>query len=240
MPFDATPLDVVALAWFVIVWLGYGQIADRIPGQAIALNHRMVALRHAWMTRMTERDNRIMDSQLIGHTIHSVTFFASTTMLVLAGLIGLLGAVDHVYDVISELNLAVRTSKGFFEAKILLLLGLFVHGFFKFTWSLRQYNYLCAMLGSTPLAPVAPPQAREIATCCASLLTEAVVSFNTGLRAYYFALAALAWFIQPWLFIALTTWMLAVLLNRQLRSRSAVAIQTQLHQLAACDPPGEG
>ena len=60
-----------------------------------------------------------------------------------------------------------------------------------------------------------------------------MVSFNTGLRAYYFALAALAWFIQPWLFIGLTTWMLGVLLKRQLRSRTATAIEDQLRHLAA-------
>ena len=39
----------------------------------------MLALRDAWMLRMLERDNRITDSSLLGHTIHSISFFASTT-----------------------------------------------------------------------------------------------------------------------------------------------------------------
>ena len=42
---DATVLDVAALAWFLIAWLGYGWIADHVPGRAIGLNHHMVALR---------------------------------------------------------------------------------------------------------------------------------------------------------------------------------------------------
>jgi uncharacterized membrane protein len=240
MPPDITLLDWIALIWFGLVVAGYGRLADRVPGQPIALNHRMAALRTHWMTRMMERDVRIMDTQLIGHTIHSVTFFASTTMLVLAGLLGMFGAADRVYEVMSEISFSVRTSKGFFEAKMLLLIGLFVHGFFKFTWSLRQYNYLCAMIGSAPAAPLAPARAAPYADACARLLTEAVVSFNAGMRAYYFALAALAWFIQPWLFLALTTWMLAVLLNRQMRSRSAAAIEDQLRSLAAPDRPEGG
>ena len=242
MVFDATPLDVAALAWFLIVWLGYGWIADRIPGRAIGLNHHMVALRQCWMERMVERDNRIMDSQLVGHTIHSVTFFASTTMLVLAGLVGVFGSVDRIHATLGEMSFPVRTSREFFEAKTLLLMALFVHGFFKFTWSLRQFNYLCALIGSTPVAPV-PREARgQVARASAAMLTEAVVSFNAGLRAYYFAIGLLAWFIQPWLFMALTAWMLAVLINRQLRSPSFHAIDHQLRHLAAPGGarPGEG
>jgi uncharacterized membrane protein len=239
---DATPLDVAALAWFLMVWLGYGRFADRIPGRAIGLNHHMVALRQCWMERMLERDNRIMDSQLIGHTIHSVTFFASTTMLVLAGLVGMFGALDHIYASLAELSFPVHTSREFFEAKMLLLLVLFVHGFFKFTWSLRQFNYLCALIGSTPVAPVAAAQRTDLASAGAAVLTEAVVSFNAGLRAYYFAIGVLAWFIQPWLFMALTAWMLAVLLNRQLRSPTFQAIDRQLGRLVdpAASPAASG
>ena len=242
MPLDATPLDLAALAWFLIVWLGYGRIADRVPGRAIGLNRHMVALRQAWMERMLQRDNRIMDSQLIGHTLHSVTFLASTTMLVLAGLVGVLGGVDRVHDVIGELSFSARTSKQFFEAKMLLVIAVFVYGFFKLTWSLRQFNYLCALIGSAPLPPVPRPQLEATAHCTATMLTEAMGSANAGMRAYYFAFAVLAWFFQPWLFIVATSWMLAVLLRRQLRSRSFRAIERQVRQLAAApgSPPREG
>jgi uncharacterized membrane protein len=242
VPLDASPLDFAALTWFLIVWLGYGRVSDRVTGRAVSLNHHMVALREIWMTRMLQRDNRIMDSQLIGHSIHSVTFFASTTMLVLAGLVGVFGGVDRVYEVVGALSFAVQTSKQFFEAKMLLVIGIFVYGFFKFTWSLRQFNYLCALIGSAPLPPVPPEQRGETARTTAMMLTEAMSSSNAGMRSYYFAFAAIAWFIQPWLFIAATTWMLAVLVARQVRSRSFRAIHSHLRQHAALDPgrPGEG
>jgi uncharacterized membrane protein len=242
MLLDTTPLDLAALAWFLIVWLGYGWIADHVPGRPIGLNHHMVTLRQAWMERMLERDNRIVDSQLVGHTIHSVTFFASTTMLVLAGLIGVFEGLDHIYGVVGGLSFVVRTSEGFFGAKLLLLIALFVHGFFKFTWSLRQFTYLLALIGSAPLAPMPAQRRVRSARVIAGMLTQAVASFTGGLRAYYFAFAALAWFIQPWLFIASTTGMLAVLINRQILSPSFKAIASHARHLDAdADPPtGKG
>jgi uncharacterized membrane protein len=35
------------------------------------------------------------------------------------------------------------------------------------------------------------------------------------LRAYYFSLAALSWFVSPWLFMAATTVVVAVLYTRE-------------------------
>jgi uncharacterized membrane protein len=235
---DATPLDLAALIWFLIVWLGYGWIAHHVPGRPIGLNHHMFTLRRSWMERMLERDNRIVDSQLVGHTIHSVTFFASTTMLVLAGLLSVFAEQDHIYGVVTRLPFTVRTSEEFFEAKLFLLIGLFVHGFFKLTWSLRQFNYLLALMGSAPLAPVKRQRRVQTARGIAVMLSQAVTSFTTGLRAYYFAFAALAWFIQPWLFMAMTTGMLAVLINRQVFSRSFRAIESQARQLEAEEAGG--
>jgi uncharacterized membrane protein len=225
VPLDITPLDWAALAWFLIVWLGYGRFADHVPRRAIGLNHHLVTLRQAWMERMLQRDNRIIDSQLIGHTIHSVTFFASTTMLVLAGLLSMYGAADRIHGTVNELSFAAETSRTFFELKLLLLIALFIHGFFKFTWSLRQFNYLLAMIGSAPLPPVPADQRGSTAHAIAGVMNQAVASFTAGLRAYYFAFAALAWFIQPWLFIVSTTGMLAVLINRQVFSGSFRAIE---------------
>ncbi len=52
------------------------------------------------------------------------------------------------------------------------------------------------------------------------VLTLAVINFNGGLRAYYFALAVLSWLVHPALFMIVSAWLLLVLLRRQLRSRT--------------------
>src|SRR5262249_46214619 len=93
---------------------------------------------------------RVIDAILIGHLIHSVTFFASTTMLLVAALVGVLAAVNQTFDAVMGLTFTIRTTRPLFELKLLLLTGIFVYAFFKFTWSLRQYNYACALVGAAP------------------------------------------------------------------------------------------
>jgi uncharacterized membrane protein len=51
-----------------------------------------------------------------------------------------------------------------------------------------------------------------------------VVSFNGGIRAFYFSLAWLGWLIHPWVFFGATTCMALILLRRQLRSPSQAAV----------------
>lgn len=233
MPPDVTTLDLVALVWFVGVWGAYDLIQDQLLTGRTGINQHMKIVRVAWMRRMLERDNRMVDTSLIGHTMQSATFFASTTMLVLAGLLGMLGAADRVHGMLGQLSLAVHTSPEFFEMKLLLQLGIFVLGFFRFTWALRQYNYCCAMIGAAPLPPVPEAQGANLARRIAAVMTLAVTSFNGGLRSYYFAVAALMWLIHPGLFMAATAWVVLVLLRRQVWSRTYSAIR----DFDASEPP---
>ena len=48
--------------------------------------------------------------------------------------------------------------------------------------------------------------------------------FNRGIRAYYFGLAAVFWFVQPWVFAAITTVIVAVLFRRDFRSKTLAAM----------------
>ena len=57
------------------------------------------------------------------------------------------------------------------------------------------------------------------------MLSIAVATFNGGLRAYYFALAALGWFVHPLVFIAAILWIVLVLLRRQFLSHTLRSIQ---------------
>ena len=53
----------------------------------------------------------------------------------------------------------------------------------------------------------------------------AVNNFNLGIRAYYFGLAALAWFVQPWMFIVASAWVVLVLWRREFKSRTLAALE---------------
>jgi uncharacterized membrane protein len=225
MPTDISPLDLAALALFALMWTGYARglalVARRLP----TVNSHLPDLRRQWMRNFLTRENRIGDAALIGHAIHSVTFFASATVLVLGALIGLWGNLDRVYGAIEQMGFVHRTSRPFFEMKLGLLFVIFIVAFLRFTWSVRQYNYGIAMMGAAP--PVdAPPEVRErMAGLISVVLTEAGGSFDGGLRAYYFALATIGWFFDPRLFMLATVTMVGLLLRRQLFSRTARALR---------------
>ena len=217
-----TVLDRVALAVFVLGWLGYGPFIHAF-GAGSSITSRMGDVRRAWMHAMLGRDNRIVDASLIGNTIHSATFFASTTMIALAALMGMLGKLDTTYSVLQELSFTVRTSSAFVETKILLLILVFAYSFLKLTWALRQLNYCLALIGGAPLKPSEAERA-AIARRDGRVLSLAIGSFNAGIRGYYFALAGLAWFAGPIPCLVVTCGMLGMLLWRQFGSATAAAI----------------
>ena len=229
--------DRAALGWFLLAWLGYGPLIQhlRSPGSITA---RLRGIRRAWMRAMLDRDNRITDASLIGHPMHSATFFASTTMVALVallGMLGMLGNMDRTHGAVEALAFTAKTSRPMVEAKVLLLFLVFAHAFLKLTWAIRQLNYGVALIGAAPSKP-GPALRDAAADRTAAVLSLALGSFNAGVRGYYFALAALAWLIGPGAFALATTGMVAMLLWRQFGSDTAEAIRLS-HAVLAGEAP---
>ena len=227
-----SPLDLVALAVFFGIWIGYATLLDGRWRRPDSINALMVRIREAWMRGMLERGLRMMDAALIGHTIHSASFFASTTIILLAGLVGVLGSAEHIHA--AALSLATPLGRGpqaLFEIKVLLLIAIFVYAFFKFTWAIRQFNYFCGIVGSAPELHGEPADPR-LAPQMTVVLTHAVWQFNAGIRAHYFALAALGWFLHPIVFIVVTALIPVMLIRRQLYSPTQAAIANYAALLA--------
>ncbi len=95
----------------------------------------------------------------------------------------------------------------------------FVYAFFKFTWAFRQYNYCLILVGCAPAPSLLTDASATIAQRLAHIASLTGQHSNRGIRAYYFGLAALSWFIHPWLFMLLTVWVVLVLYRREFRSR---------------------
>lgn len=227
LPPDASTLDVTALVWFFAVWITFNVAQDYLLRGRGIINQNLHVMRRAWMARMLERDNRMVDAVLVGHTMNSCTFFASTTILILAGLVGSFGVIDKAHDIVMSLTVATKVSRPFFETKVLLLVGIFAYAFLKFTWALRQFNYCLALIGSAPHPPFERSEMLAMAENIADTLSMAVRAFNGGMRSYYFALAALWWFIDPRLFMLAATGVVLVLGGRQGISNSARHIKAQ-------------
>jgi uncharacterized membrane protein len=221
---DLTVLDAVALLAFLAIWVAYNTLFDGWLRRPNSINAKMIAVREGWMIQLLRRENRIVDATLIGHSMRTATFFASTTILLIAGFLGAIGAAEHVHGGVATLSVLLKgTTQALFELKVVLLISIFIYAFFKFTWAIRQFNYFSAIVGS---APDANPTSvdRESARRMALILSHGIWQLNAGIRAYYFALAAFGWFIHPLFFITMTVLMALVLVRRQLFSATSRGI----------------
>jgi uncharacterized membrane protein len=217
-------IDWVALAWFFALWTGYSRFAELRARHEPSLLSMMWQYRHDWWVRVIERELRMIDTSIIANLSNSATFFASTTLLILGGLLALLGTTEQVSAVVRGLPFTKGVSETGWELKILLLVGIFVYAFFKFTWSLRQFNVASVLVGAAPKVPRHAEEETAYIEHGARVSHLAAEHFNYGLRAYYFALGAMAWFINGWLFMGATGWVAFVLYWREFRSEALQAI----------------
>ena len=220
-----TWLDVFAFVFFLVAWVGYATFATRYGTTVPSLQTSMDGYRRTWMVRMIERDNRMVDVNIMRNLTRSSQFFASTTMLILGALVALMGYVQQALDVVSGLPFTVKGTQRAIEIKMLLLVIIFVYAFFKFSWGIRQLNFCSILVGAAPKPPQGDPEQHAAhINRIARITSSASVNFNNGLRAYYFALAALAWFLHPWLMIVATGWVVYVLYRREFRSKTLQAL----------------
>jgi uncharacterized membrane protein len=229
------PADLAALALFVLLWLGYGPMQRHFGPRAI--NAGLPAVRVLWMRSMLLRDNRIADSSLIGHVLHSASFFASTSLIAIGALIGVLGGIDRFRPALEGLTPTAAVPGQLLELKVLLPLVVLVHGLFKLTWSLRQLNYTVALIGAMPPGAPREPLLGQLAGRLGAVLTRAIGTFNDGIRSYYFALASLLWLIGPWALMLASAALLGLLMHRQLASGVADDFAEAVRLVQAAHPP---
>lgn len=210
--------DSLALGFFILCWIGYARFAEHKNfgrGSLLAVTNEY---RTEWMHQMLRRDNRSVDAIMMGNVQRSITFFANTTIFLLLGLMTMLGYHDRALPIIETIPFAKVSTPLSWEIKILLLMVLFIYAFFKYTWSMRQYNYAAIFVAAAPPHNERLAEHDSIARKGGYLIGNAARHFNSGLRAYYFGLATLAWFIHPFLFMASSAWVVYVTHRREYHS----------------------
>jgi len=214
-------LDWVALALFFPAWAGYALFAKRRVGKQPSLLATTNRVRRQWMLQTTYREARVIDGVVLQNLSSSPSFFASTTILIIGGLLAVLGTADKASELVRELPFAARTSALVFDLKLLLLLAIFVYSFFRFTWSMRQYTFGALLIAAAPEAQRFEEEglSREaFADRAGRIVGMAAETFNDGLRAYYFSFAAIGWFVSPLVFMVATLCVVYILYRREFRS----------------------
>ena len=230
--------DYFALAWFIACWAGFTFYADYGPARHRSMTYVMNRYRLRWMMVMLRRENRMVDAAILGTLLNGAAFFASTTIFVIGGLLAALSAGDVAAAILTELPFTIDTTRTVWETKVLVLVGIMVFAFFKFAWAFRLFNYSSVVIGATSLEHEDDVDGPAMAERAAGINGLAARHFNRGLRAYFFALAALAWFIHPWLFIIASAWVVCVVQRREFRSRSLKLVREALPKDSS--PPGSG
>jgi uncharacterized membrane protein len=220
-----TWLDLAAVLLFAAGWVGYVAFAGWHGKRVSSLHNSMDRFRREWMVMMIGRDNRMVDVNVMRNVTRSSQFFASTTMLILGALVASMGYVQQAQDLVSGLPFTVKASARLLELKMLLMVLIFVHAFFKFSWAIRQLNFTGILVAATPKMPKDEPEqyAAQI-NRIARITSYAGSNFNHGLRSYYFAVAAMGWFLHPVLMIVATAWVIGVLYHREFRSKTLKAL----------------
>jgi uncharacterized membrane protein len=217
--------DLLAPLFFVLCWAGYSVLADGTIGSRRSLMTRIHEHRRLWMRRMLERENRIGDTAIVNILAQSNAFFASTSLLIVGGCLAILGSRDQAMQILSEIPAVAATPPLLWEMKVLLLVVVFVFAFFKLTWSLRQFNYVAILIGAAPPPEDAgTPESQRYGDAAAKVASRAAEHFNKALRTFYFGLAALSWFLQPYLFMALTALVVIVVYRREFESHTVLAL----------------
>ncbi len=214
-------IDLVAFVVFAVLIGGYHIISGYRPLVDRSIVGAIQMQRVAWMRYMGTRDVRIVDAQLLASLTQGNAFFASTSAIGIGGLAAMLGSGERVQMLFEQLPYAAKATPMLWEMKLILMIALFIYAFFKFAWAFRLSHYTAIMVGATPIADGNNHAACEShALRTAGLIGLAGEHASNGLRAFYYAIAVLAWFFHPLAFIVVTVWVLAIMVRRDFFSRS--------------------
>ena len=218
-------LDWAALLIFFAGWVGYARFAEHRATTQPSVLASTNRVRRQWMLQTTRREVRVVDAVVMQSLSTSPSFFASTTILIIGGLLAALSTTEKASELVRDLPFAAQTSMLVFDLKLFLLLAIFVYCFFRFTWSMRQYTFGAMLVAAAPeleqfdaAGAAAEMQRNAFADKAGRLVSLAAETFNDGLRGYYFAFAAIGWFFSSMAFMVATIGVIVILYRREFQS----------------------
>ena len=223
-----THLDYFALAFFVATWGLFNWLTSLDRKSSYMSITRIMAIHRArWIHNSMGRDLKMIDTQIMSGLQNGTGFFASTSLLALGGCFALLGATEQVEAIFQDLPAMLQGGRQGFELKVGGLAVMFGYSFFKFGWSYRLFNYCTILFGGLPMHGDAlkdPEGSARAAERVISLNIIAAKHFNAGLRAIFLSIGYLGWFVNAYVFMAMTVFVFFVLVRRQFFSEARAAI----------------
>ena len=214
-------MSLFATLFPLLCWFAYNNGVGFVERRYPSLSAIMSLQRRRWVANAALHETPY-DAILAGNLMGSVSFLASTSALLVLANFATFGQLPNIMQTLG--SIAFERPYALVEVQIHfgVLLTIFVLSFFAFTLSLRQFNHFCIMLGALGRhGEATEPEIDAIAR----LNAMAAKNFNNGLRAYYFAVAMVAWFASPWMAIAVSLATVGFIIHREFFSTA--------HRLAA-------
>ncbi|HEY8575821.1 MAG TPA: DUF599 domain-containing protein [Devosia sp.] len=195
----------------LVCYLAYNIIVPQIEKLRPSLSVIMNMQRRRWVANATVRESPF-DAILSGNIMGSVSFLASTAVLLILAIFAVFGQVPALMEALNSLSLDRTYTTLDVQLHLVVMLAMFVLAFFAFTLALRQFNHFCIMLGAIDHS--APTSEEEI-DAITRMNALGAKNFNSGIRAYYFSVATVAWFVSEWLPIATCIATILILAHRE-------------------------
>jgi uncharacterized membrane protein len=205
-------LTLIATLFPLICWLAYNYGVPLVERRYPSLSTIMSMQRRRWVANAARRESP-MDAILSANLMGSVSFLASTSVLLILAIFAAFGQIESVMDALKTVGMAANYTSPDLQIHFIVMLTIFTLSFFAFTLSLRQFNHFCIMLGAIDHS--AGGVTEEEIEAIASLNSLAAKNFNNGIRGYYFAVPTVAWFAADWLGIAVSLVTVAFIVHRE-------------------------
>jgi uncharacterized membrane protein len=216
--------DSLALAVLLAGWWITGFAVEHPPKSRPSVSVIMAGYRRNWLREFVTRSPRIFDANVIDSLRQGTAFFASTCMIAIGGGVALIGNSSRLEGLAQDLTL--QAEGVVLELKIILVIAFLANALLKFVWAHRLFGYCAILMAAVPNDPN-DPDAFHRADQAAQVNIFAARSFNRGLRAIYFALAALGWIIGPAALIIASLITAIVLIRREFASQSRAVMLAQ-------------
>lgn len=178
-------LDVVVIAILFVAWKTYNSNLERDVIKKISLNSMMNAQRRLLADRTGVRENRIVDVLINAALLNGASFFASTSIVALAGVLSFSSTTNDVLSTFSSLLFRSNFDRTSWIIKILGLVLILVYDFFKLSWAFRLIYYISIFIGTVPELAENPEEIKRATYRVAIVNVEAGRNFNRGLQAFF-------------------------------------------------------
>ena len=200
----------------LLCYVGYNIIVPQVEKLRPSLSVIMNMQRRRWVANAALRESPF-DAILSGNIMGSVSFLASTAVLLILAIFAVFGQVPALMAALDSMSLDRVYTIVDVQLHLVVMLTMFVLAFFAFTLSLRQFNHYCIMLGAMERGGAISEQEIDAITAMNALGAK---NFNSGIRAYYFSVATVAWFVSEWLPIVACVITILILAHREFFSSS--------------------